>query len=300
MIINKPALDWLTLTTWDEERKIWWDSIQDEMFPEFPQTDQRRGNYRGVASTSNLNGGSLFTGSGLQLENDHHIFHATGAVADAVAPSLVGDIEQKCTRIDFQMTVPIPDDVPPMMDFLAAIDDGLDSRPVRGRKPTIMGQFSSTDENGVERDYWSYTIYIGSPSSDRRIRFYIKTGDDGTPHLRFEVQLRQSLANIAWTELAIADSQGKAQQCIADILLGELDRLGDIYFGIIDDIRDAIQGFPLLLSRPAKQTSNTVQWLYKAVVPCLKKIAKQSSDGGFDIVSDVLYTVALSFPPPDD
>ena len=169
MMLNNPMFDWLTLTTFeiDSALKMRYLHAYDSYTP------ASRLQYKGVQ------GEGVFFGEATQGGRQHWMFQASGEMADYVFmgyPRDFGPYDWNVTRCDLQVTIPIP----PRFSSRDLYDD-LQIWDGPG-KPRISQLLQSGDGND--------TVYVGSRSSDRFTRIYVKPIDGGLKALRFECEYK--------------------------------------------------------------------------------------------------------------
>lgn len=234
--LGLPLLDYLTLTTWNTKQYEQWLKI-------LPLVGQERR----AASVMQYRGhsvGQLFVGVAEQAKGNnkrpqrHYMLRASGEIANSVDMS--GDV--RATRIDLQITTRLKE--PFDADVLARMIDNMTWH--SGRRPVTKAITSSDGLN---------TLYVGSRSSGRLIRFYVKQLDDGQRALRFEVEYKGKLADSVRKALL----SGKP---IAGFLKSDLNKGGGALLNL-----PLIAGFDTLLRSEeyspsyTREESKTMQWL---------------------------------------
>lgn len=193
IIINKVQIDWITGTTFDAE--LWRDTVKQLQghVNESPRPDNR-GGYRGSS------GESIWYGQGTQQEQEHFMIVASGAGSPAAFPDIASRL--KVTRLDIQVTIELPD-----WYKSRALVDTLRYGKWPGRRRVIP--MREDGKGGT-------TVYIGSPTSDKMIRIYVK----GEYYLRYEIQYRRGYAEDAARHCLIG-----GQNAMSAILATELTKL---------------------------------------------------------------------------
>jgi len=125
---------------------------------------------------------SLFIGQGEQKRKAHMIINISGAAAQEHYRQFVDIGELYCTRIDLQVTRPLP-----------AKYTGL----------RVIRQACTSTNNTLIESRDNDTLYIGSRSSELFVRLYEKVLDE--KYLRLEFELKGGRARQAW--LAIRDGE---------------------------------------------------------------------------------------------
>lgn len=253
MLLNIPQVDYLTLTTFHNADELL-AAINEVFRPEFAKEAKIAG-YKGYQWPG------LFFGSARQRNRPHWLMRASGAESDVVLDR-TRHIEARCTRIDVQLTTVIPPgyDARTTYDTLASIDVEWPSRRLT---PSIIQSGDFLD-----------TIYIGSRTSDRFCRLYVKPDSKGNPaYLRFEVEFKGVLA-IKAREALTGNYATKAS-----ILRAELDRLPYT-------ASRALRTFDRILSGKATKIkpervdgqSKTLDWLETQVEPAVLRLLNSHED----------------------
>lgn len=209
--VGVAMVDYLTATTYHitpYNEKVNW--IKEAKYAK-PMADKRR--YYHGQSWSGNNGGTVFAGSASQKKGEHYMINASGAVSHNLALSMNAD-DWNCTRIDLQVTIPTKGGV-----TREWVDDTRDGK--WSFKPRKITYIEGDEGEGS-------TLYIGSRQSARFIRFYEKLGTDGDWYTRFEIELKEGLADDA-----LAKITNGGEGMIAPILLAELQMIP--YAGEVPD-----------------------------------------------------------------
>lgn len=174
MQLNQARCDWVTLTTFDHSQQI-----MGALGSLYLAEDSKRvkiGGYEGALWEG------LFYGTSQQRGKFHFMMRGSGEDAETIFWR-TSEIDANCTRLDLQITIDIPAgyESRKLYDALANKDT---SWPARVRGVSII-------QSGDKLD----TIYIGSRTSERFFRIYVKPDVSGNPaYLRFEVEFKKSMA----------------------------------------------------------------------------------------------------------
>jgi len=109
------------------------------------------------------------------------------------------------------------------------------------------------------------TIYLGSPTSARRLRIYDKASEQKMTDFewtRIELQSRKPFADETRSALVSSDF---SEQTIPGIICGFLD------LPTVPDWQTIFHGAPVLLTAPPKSRDGTIYWLLKSAAPCLAR-----------------------------
>lgn len=249
MLIDIPLIDWVTFTSWRESCYLGWNkwlNLQDGE-PVLGKIRMYEGSWCG----------SAFVGVGVQGGEFHAMARVSGASSHDAFCDLVQYGEAKCTRIDVQVTTLIP------INFSSRklVDD------LRGKQDRDIRHIENSD--GLN------TVYIGSGSSDRFARIYVKELE-GKRYLRFEVEHKREWAilvsekykadktslpgilNDFLQSVDVIDSQGIIPQFMA--LLGNIEA-GLVYPYSVDD------------------KNRTYQWILDQVTPAMVRLLNDHDIG---------------------
>jgi hypothetical protein len=252
--LNRPMLDWLTLTSYGNKLARKGTAV----LAGLPEPFARKVIcYDGLAADAA--DGGCFVGQGEQNGRYHCMLQLSGVLADRVGPMLIGGHETgegigNISRIDLQIT----------------IAEQLDLDALAG---ALVGKIRSqvTIYRTLQGAQVGDTLYIGSPKSDKRIRMYHKAG--GT---RAEIQYRRDYA--ASAAGMIRDTGGRTVQgVIAGVLWDELAR---IEAHLDESERPLIHPFGPILNewfngpsgRPesnGRAVGNTERWLRRTVMDAM-------------------------------
>ena len=254
MIINRPAIDWLTLTTYDLKSKMGLINIVRPVIGKRETRDSTVMQYAGK------HGEGFFIGDGQQKGKDHHMFRFSGDLADWVTwqqakPSF------DCSRIDLQLTLPLLHDMAEVFDLY------VDLMRSAKRHESEKGQKERNIDGVLSPDGFC-TLYVGSRESGRFYRLYIK--ESGGDHfIRFEVEYKgkNELAGRVWRDTT------KEPTAIVNRLAGELSTLPD--HPLITPFTGHLRGVPaeiMKLERRRADPEKTLKWLRRQVSPAMKRL----------------------------
>ena len=201
-------LDYLTITSFENTSNLFYmrEAFQQENERNnYDHSTSRQQGYKGVM-TKGAGAGSVFFGT-IQLddERDHYMLRCSGGAAERAFYVLPDnkDTGIRCTRIDLQITIPID------WDYSARrLRDSIESAKCLRQGPR-PGLTLLENADGLD------TIYIGSRSSGRLIRIYVKPTDHESC-LRLEVEFKGDLAQAAYHAL-------KCGKKVSEILASELN-----------------------------------------------------------------------------
>lgn len=167
-----------------------------------------------------------------------------------------------CTRIDVQLTVPLPtrmgrDTFDSFVELAEIAEIHEEKRGQRGRKvggPLYPDGFC--------------TLYIGSRQSTRFYRLYVKEHSGGF-YLRFEVEYKDKsgLAGRIWR-----DTLREPERAVS-WLQGEINTLPD--HKLTTPIKSYLMGVPGELMKQGRQVNDpnkTLAWLRKQVSPAMRRL----------------------------
>lgn len=260
MLINEARCDYVRLTTFDRTQYEKLARVIDNIsHPEEPE-ERKFLQYAGCSYSH------AFHGQGEQAGYSHWLVQVSGELAEFGLMSLteLADVNAvKCTRIDLQVTVPLPAD----WDLRTHVDKLREGTwPWRRRKV----EFYENEGPGG-------TIYVGSRQSSKFARIYIKFSDsDQWPLcLRYEVELKAEIADVIFKTLAVeAVTTGQ-------LLRGEWERLPLIESQSWLAIERALpkDGTPVLLPKELPDENKTIRWLIHKVTPTIKRMLNSHEHG---------------------
>ena len=254
MLVNQPALDYLRVGTWDHMQTYWWHNLIGEIAkseggnPETGKWMQYRGvKHKGAFAGHARQGPDKHLHTLIQIsgESAERYKHEVRALADKGGG--------KATRVDVQVTIPMsanPWRARAWADHLRRAEWGH-------RRPGITA---------IDGELGMDTLYIGSRTSERYIRFYVKDGSEGGLFLRYEIEYKGEKAQDAWNKAPYTES-------LRRLLGGELDRLP---LPATDPDLQALQSvlFPgnAIPTLTVGSGGKTWHWLLDAVDPALKRM----------------------------
>lgn len=255
-IVNRPAIDWLTFTTW--ERESWeWFNIMATRFSGGDGEASRMEGYQGIMYPK------MFIGykEGEQ-HKPHYMLRSWGVPSDDVfMASVVADSPMVCKRIDLQITIPLPDGYNAKL-LAERIREEEDKR-YNGRKVHLYDS-----GKGME------TVYVGSWHSDKFYRIYVKQVA-AELYLRFEVVFKHDLATKAYELI----KSGKATP--GGILNAEVGTIKVKNNRGMTAVRKALKGYSAnMVKRVVKDKEDTrLYWLRKQVMPALFRMVADEEIG---------------------
>lgn len=260
MYINEPRSDYLRLTTFDNGQQEKMRRIANEISTGEEPKDGQLMQYHGDRY------GHAFWGKGVQGGYAHWMLQVSGELAETAQRWAHEELDIKttrCTRIDLQVTVPLPDDW-----SLRQHADHLrkENWPNRRRKV----EFYENEGQGG-------TIYIGSRQSLKFARLYVKMSDseEWPLLLRFEIELKGDVADTVYKTLAV----GAVDAC--QVLRGEFDRLPILETSawLLLERSMPVRGTPVLLPRNLPEDSKTLRWLIHKVDPTIRRMLNSHEHG---------------------
>jgi hypothetical protein len=260
VIVKRPGVDWLTLTSFDPKEeevllKTFW------CVGSGNAKTTKKGQYKGIEKAGS------FIGVGNQTDNDtgeirkHVMLNSWGSCAQDILLE-IGDRPIKvCKRIDLQITIPMP------FDYRARhLKDLLEDAGWNGRKrtPRLL-------EGGEGLD----TVSVGSRTSDRYIRIYVKL-IDGLHWLRFEVEYKGKRAGRVYKEVVKGNST-----TMGGILRAELDALPEVADTGMAHLRECLFQTAFMVERGERirPANSTINWLRKAVDPAIRRAVYDHDEG---------------------
>lgn len=252
MIIERPAVDWLTLTTYDMKSAIKADSVVSSLVGDEVVWDREIDGYVGKE------GKGFFLGEGIQRERKHFMVRLWGDLADRYMFH-VERPDLDCTKIDLQLTLPwIKGN--PFQSFYEAV-------PLMAAYEKEKGQRARGLKPLLSPDGWC-TFYVGSKSSQRFYRIYMK-GEWDDLYIRFEVVYKSKKGLGGKVYQGVIDDPSS----MTTYLAGEVRTLP--YVGIVAPFADylkSIFGKPLPQGRNMPTVDTTLNWLVRQVTPAFKRM----------------------------
>ena len=264
MLLNFPLIDWITITSFDEQ------THHDAMV----MFDQLIGFSGGAYKLANrlqyqgrlINGGNghAFLGFAEQKNVDHMMIQVSGELAHMLLglPMRSGDEPgksalrkialdpfSKVTRLDIQVTVRQPDDWSQYKFFKRVKETG---------KPCSFIESDSALDGGKLS-----TVYTGTRKSDNFVRTYQKDDYDGNLYIRHELELKG-----ARSDAAKGPALRKLQ--LAGILKHYLNKIEDPMLDAV--LRPILNNPPYQVT--VKRESNLAKrekWIRNTVLPALKR-----------------------------
>src|SRR3990172_551937 len=254
MILNATLADYVRLTTFEAEdynrmRDVWRVVLGD--------AETERANIMQYGGDSYAHG---FLGTGLQKRRPHYLMHFSGTAAAIAYHTLetTNWLDVKCTRVDAQITIPLP--------------EGYDSQELFNRLNGNLphGRVVTLYKSGDGMD----TVYLGkrATKNGRVTRIYVKEYIGGKA-LRFETEFKGEWSAQHWQYLTSGGT-------LENLLVSELESLGNIDFSPLATFY-AMVGHKLPAPRPiAVETSNaTLDWLLNTVDPVLRRMLQDHDHG---------------------
>lgn len=255
MKINVPQIDWLTFTTWKDADFRAWQGWQNEQPGELKAGKIRM--YEGIWR------GNSFIGEGRQGNKSHGLVRVSGAESHEAFYQLSECGYTKCTRLDVQVTTPLP--------------LGYSARQFADDIRAGQGEQFKRAVRLLENDDGLDTVYIGSGSSDRFARFYVKLVDE-VRYLRFEVEFKAE-----WADLIARDLQTN-ENVLSGVLMDFISSIG------VDDTQGVIKMFSdLLVSAKAglklgydvRDKNKTLEWILEQVTPAMIRLLHDHEIGSY-------------------
>lgn len=255
MIIDYPQIDWLTFTTWDNQIFRAWQGWQHEQ-----EGDEKAGK---IKMYSGIWRGNSFIGEGRQGEKSHGLVRVSGGDSHNAYYQLLRCGNAKCTRLDLQVTTPLP--------------VGYSARKFADDVRAGQSEKYKRDVRLLENSDGLDTVYIGSGSSNRYARFYVKLVDE-VRYLRFEVEHKAEWAEIVSNSLL--DETGSLEGSLLDFLssVGFEDSQG-----IIKLFNDLLEGIKsgLTVPREARDINKTLEWILEQVTPAIVRLLADHDTGSY-------------------
>lgn len=256
MVLNAILVDYLTLTTYSlEDYRVFFSTLKQlETTLKQKTTKDRRMQYNGHS----ISGG--FVGNARQKKRQHWLTEYSGQVAHLAAERLLDSPmrEERCTRIDVQITIPKPPEYKSEDLF-----DALNGNLPYNREVTLYKSGDGMD-----------TVYLGSrkTKNGRYTRIYVK--EHATGHgLRFETEFKGAWANEVWINL-------RTGMTVDEALTMELESLGDLKIEPLATFYGLVKGYlPMPKPKPVETSTPTLDWLLKTVEPAILRMLADHDHG---------------------
>lgn len=255
MITDRPAVDWLTLTTF-------YGTEATRMFNALARRCKGEGKQARIMQYEGRQWPGGFWGNAMQKQRAHYMMRASGETADYVLDELRETCPGRCTRIDLQITIPMPP------GYKARhVVDAMHAATWAGRKRAIT-MIEGSD--GLD------TVYFGNRQSERYTRLYVKQADDGR-YLRFEVEYKGETAQQVYDRSCV-----QGQQAMGDLLLWEVMTFPEVNLAGIADIRRALVSYvanPTGKGSRVPDPNRTMAWVIRQVSPVVFRLLRDHDQG---------------------
>lgn len=251
MITNRPAIDWLTLTTFsavESRRMSAW--IDDNYTGETKETGWKQ--YKGTG------GEGFLLGSAMQNGKTHYMLRLSGDLSDKFMfdksrPHL------DCNRLDLQVTIAWPYSPVETYEQFKDFTDVMGSRPKDNQRQRKVNTILSPDG--------FCTAYIGSRQSERFYRLYVK--EDDKLYLRFEAEFKgkAALAGSVYRKI------GKMPEMAVNIAKAEVYTLPS--HELTAPFIELLRGVPSEIMANGRQRSDphkTLRWITRQCLPAFKRV----------------------------
>lgn len=255
MKIDVPQIDWLTFTTWQDADYRAWQGWQNQQPGELKAGKIRM--YEGLWR------GNSFIGEGRQGEKSHGLIRVSGGESHDAFYKISSCGYAKCTRLDVQVTTPLP--------------LGYSARQFADDVRAGQGEQFKRAVKLIENDDEFNTVYIGSGSSDRFARCYVKLVED-VYYLRFEVQFKADWADAIAKQIQLDDA------VLAGVLLDFIDSVGvDDSQGVMRMFTNLLEGVRagIKLGYDVRDKNKTLEWILEQVTPAMIRLLADHDTGNY-------------------
>lgn len=258
LLLHTPLIDWFTITSFEDSFHDFWLQKFREVAGQDAGEERKVLQYAG--HVFDIVGGTGFIGTAIQKGVVHHMLRLSGYAAEEYKDYVLSQQRQgfiTCTRVDVQVTVPMPAEWS-QWDLLVRLRE-------KGR---ITGWVESKSfGTGFQ------TVYVGARASERFTRVYVKkTGE--TLLLRYETEYKGRRARAVLKSLSTDGGAGRflaheLQTTTAD------DALSLVF-------EPALAGVAPLNIRLKVDTDNekTAGWLLQQVLPAFTRHINDHSSNG--------------------
>jgi len=254
MITDRPAIDWLTLTTNSPRAALEIDAIIDSILGARVSLDKTIGGYVGKV------GDGYFIGEGEQKGKQHFMVNLYGPLADKYMFHPMR-VPAECTRIDLQITVSWP--------FGNSNDMFVESSSMLSDHEQDKGQRARRIRPILDPADGFCTLYVGSKASKKFYRIYIKGDIDTGLFIRFESVFKGKKGLAKRVFLDVTENPYNMMRYLA----GELNTLP--YTPITNEFYRFFrmaQGTVLPQGRERPTPEKTLNWIVKQVIPAFRRV----------------------------
>lgn len=253
LTLNQTLSDWLTLT-----------SFNDYLYTRFKEEMTERvgalidygkplkwQNYTGW--TIQQDSGTIFAGEGIQKGAPHYCAWVSGELADELLHvALELDVKgfARFTRLDLQSTIAYPKNWS-QFNFLVRLK--------RNRKSVGWAESRDRKAGALE------TVYIGSRSSDRITRVYVKLTENNQKLLRFETEYKGQRARQMAASLAHG-AHTPSEYLAYDAKKANDKMLWEEFYPVFVDLEEATERI-----RVKTDLHKTEEWIRSTVFPALRR-----------------------------
>lgn len=277
--LNKPACDWLTMTTYDDKPI---QSFIESMGLRLSRQMEEDGRFLGY---DGKRGKHCFYGSGTVVKRfgaddiplSHHIIRISGYLAqrylEDCRDTLVNEL--KCTRVDFQITNLRPQGftVEQLYDILQGVENW-------GRRKPTLTIWKNSKGGG--------TVYVGSRKSDRYTRIYLKGNGWDFDKVRVEVEIKGNKADSYMPLMSRVHPSKIAAQALIDFMTGlPVEASDHDYAGLYVDWKKTVLEH-LYSFDPSDEPENaiyvrssdkTIAWINRQVIPSFLRLVSERGEG---------------------
>jgi hypothetical protein len=258
LIIDRPAIDWLTLTTFDY--KLWKQSVEIARYLSGggydSESETRVKQYRGRA------GEQYFAGEAIQgkQKRNHFMLRLSGDLSDKYMGHQ-NKPDMDCTRIDVQLTLATVMNLDQLKEIYRSAEDGLLEHE-KAKKQYARDVELRSSQTG-------YTLYIGARAGDGKFyRIYVKALHN-VLYNRFEVETKgkDTISGPLYRVLCINPIH------MGRVLAGELSTLPESLQPITDFkyFMRHIEGDIFKMEKRLPDEMATIRWLETQVMPAWKR-----------------------------
>lgn len=255
LTLDKPMVDWVTLTSWDVTTAVTWSKLVNMLEPTAETKPGRIRGYEGVYR------GGGFIGQAAQAGRAHMMLRIAGAKADQVSSV---PATAHCTRVDVQITTAIP------ADYSARdlADDMRKYQDTRWAKLVTLVEGS----DGLD------TVYVGSRQSERYARIYVKQVEE-IRYLRLEVEHKGTAAQLLIENGVLLSTNAKGGaliEWIDGLQLKETIYEIEMFRKLID-----CSALGVVMPKVVRTMDKTLMWLMNQVTPAMVRLLQDHDYGTY-------------------
>lgn len=251
--LNRPMVDYWTITSycseWFSRVTAWVRKLQEKW------ARRHRAQYDGTLHE--LSKGNVYIGEGLQEGKRHYMMQIDGEIAHDMRYEILSwypSYDVRCTRVDFQITVPMPSEWS-QWELLVRLKNRYGENMVSYPRPS------------TSKGILLQTVYLGRrEGSDRFLRVYMKLDENSRKLLRLETEIKRRRSRAIYRELC----QNQWDEDVKAIIHSELKvqsqkdvQLDRLFYPYIEGHHKPV--------RVQSESSKTADWIVNTCIPSIDR-----------------------------